>query len=95
LNELKRASVGASWELVGGAATLDELDHQVAEFEPDVVVLEPSLGAGAVDLVRAHRPTARVVSVGPLPGAHATVADAAEVRDAILGLSPPGGPVRI
>jgi AmiR/NasT family two-component response regulator len=93
LSELKRASVGAQWELVGGSASLDDLHRQVAEFEPDVVIIDAALGPLAVERTRAARRTVRIVAVGFLPGADAQT-DLGGVRAAILGLPPPGGPVR-
>jgi hypothetical protein len=91
---LRRASVGAQWELVGGAASLDVLESQVLEWRPDVVVLDAGLGRRAVEAARRARPGVRVVSLGPLEGADAEVAELDEVRPAILGLPRPGGPVR-
>jgi hypothetical protein len=94
LGELKRASVGARWELTGGAASLEELHRQIGEFEPDVVVVDAALGPEALGVVRAVRRTARLVSLGSLPGADAEAAELDDVRAAILGLPRPGGPVR-
>src|SRR2546425_12956607 len=94
LGELKRASVGASWELVGGATSLEELHQHIGEFEPDVVVVDAALGPEAVDVVRTARPRARLVALGSLPGADAEAAELGGVRAAILGLPRPGGPVR-
>lgn len=94
LARLRGAAVGSQWELVGGAWSLEVLESQVLEWRPDVVVLDAALGRPAVESVRRVRPNARVVSLGPLPGADAEVADLEEVRPAILGLPRPGGPVR-
>jgi hypothetical protein len=93
LAELRRAAVAAYWELVGGATSVQELARQVAEWGPDVVVVEASLGVEAVRVVRSGRGTVRVVSVGPLEGADAVASGLAEVRAAVLGLPRPGGPV--
>jgi hypothetical protein len=94
LSALKRASVGVAWELVGGAASLQELPAQLGSWRPDVVVLDASLGTGALDAVHETGRSVRVVSVGELPGSDAVVGSLAEVRDAILGVPRPGGPVR-
>ena len=96
LAELKRAAVGTHWELVGGASSVEELERQMAEFEPDVVVVDAGLGDQAVDSVRGAggRP-ARLVAVGRLARADAQASEMGEVRAAILGLPRPGGPVRI
>ena len=94
LTALKRAAVGVAWELVGGAASLQELPDQLASWRPDVVVLDASLGTAAVRAARDSGRSVRVVSVGELPGSDAVVGSLAEVRDAILGVPRPGGPVR-
>jgi DNA-binding NarL/FixJ family response regulator len=93
LAELRRASVGAEWELVGGASTLDELVAQLEERRPDVLVLDADLGEESVLRARAARPGIRIVGIGRLPGAD-DVASLEVVRAAILGLHRPGGPVR-
>jgi AmiR/NasT family two-component response regulator len=94
LDELRRACVGAHWELVGGAVTVEALEGQVAEWHPDVVVVEADLGEGAVAALKRIRPSIRIVAVGPLPGADAEVLSKEDVRATILGLPRPGGPVR-
>ncbi len=94
LRELKRAAVGVAWELVGGAASLDELPDQLASWRPDVVVLDASLGPGALRAVRGTGRSIRVVSVGELDGSDAVAGSLHEVRGAILGVPKPGGPVR-
>lgn len=94
LAELKRASVGIHWELVGGAPSVQELQRQVAEFGPDVVVVDASLGPEAVACVRGAPRNVRLVALGSLPGADAEVAELGDVRGAIVGLPRPGGPVR-
>jgi AmiR/NasT family two-component response regulator len=91
---LKRATVSAQWELVGGACSLDELVSQVDGVAPDVVVIDAGIGPHAASRVREHRATARIVSVGgPMRGADAHVGSGA-VREAIMGVPPVGGPVR-
>lgn len=94
LAELRRAAVSAHWELVGGASSLDELGRQVAEWGPDVVVVDGGLGAAAVEAARRARPAVRVVAVGAVDGADQVAASLAQVRGVILGLPGPGGPVR-
>jgi AmiR/NasT family two-component response regulator len=93
LAEVKRAAVGAEWELVGGAASLAELQAQVEDLEPDVVVVDAGLGEKAVGAVARARPTARIVSLGAAPGAHEVAASLQEIRAAILSLPRPAGPV--
>jgi hypothetical protein len=86
--------VSATWDLTGGARSVEELGRQVADRRPDVVVIDAVLGPQAVEVVRAAHPAARVISVGALPGADAWAAEPAGVRAAILGMPKPGGPVR-
>jgi hypothetical protein len=93
LAELKRAAVAAEWELVGGAASLDELATQLEDRRPDVLVLDASLGDESVLRAREAQPGVRIVGIGPLAGAD-DVATLEVVRAAILGLPRPGGPVR-
>jgi DNA-binding NarL/FixJ family response regulator len=96
LRELKRAAVSAVWELTGGARSLDELVDQLAELEPDVVVVDGGMPPDAVRRIREVRSRARVVGVGVgnVSGADAMASSPAGIRDAILELPPIGGPVR-
>lgn len=95
LSALKRASVSVNWELVGGASSPEELLHQVAEWLPDVVVIDAGLGEDSAGLVRQALPRARIVAigVGPMAGADVVARSEQEVRPAIVGLPRPGGPV--
>ena len=94
LRALKRATVSASWELVGGVGDEADLLAQLTSWRPDVVVLQ-DMGEGAVALVRRTMPLARIVSVGvAVPGADAWAGTQDDVRGAVLGMPRPGGPVR-
>jgi hypothetical protein len=93
LMALKRASVGASWELVGGATSLERLADDLAEWRPDVVVLEAAMAPAAVSRVRDVHPGIRLVAVGEAQGVDAVAESLEGVRDAILGVPKPGGPV--
>jgi hypothetical protein len=95
LGPLRRASVSASWELIGGAVGPEEAIRQAGELAPDVVVLD-GLGPEVTAAIRGAAPRARVVTVGPGTAgeADATVRSLDEVRPAILGIPLPGGPVR-
>src|SRR5439155_8265485 len=93
LDELKRASVDAHWELVGGASTLGDLSTQVEGWRPDVVVIDQSMGPEAATRTRAAYPRARIVGVGRVIGADAEVESLDEVKGAIQGVPPPQGPV--
>jgi hypothetical protein len=92
--ELKRATVSAHWELIGGATSLTELLLQVEAERPDVVVIHRGLGEEAVVSVRRLDQRVRIVGVGELPGADEIAESLASIREAIMGLPRPGGPVR-
>jgi len=93
LAELRSATVSAHWELVGGATSTPELLLQMEELNPDVVVVHSGLGAEAVAAARALKEGVRIVAVGDLPGADLSIESIQYVREAILGLPRPGGPV--
>ena len=96
LAELKRAVLSVHWELAGGATCVEELVNQADVLQPDVVVIDVELGPDVAIMVRERRPTARVVAVGgPLEGADAIADTPGAAKDAILGMPPVGGPVRI
>ena len=57
-------------------------------------ILDAGLGPGIVGRVRAVAGGVRVVAVGPAAGADQEVAALEDLRDAVLGLPRPGGPVR-
>ena len=83
LGALKRAAVGAAWELAAGATTTEDALRQIEEASARVVVV---LG-GFADLVAVARerwPGLRIVSVGPNPLATVEVRSLEEVRPAIV-----------
>jgi chemotaxis response regulator CheB len=88
LAELKRAAVGVEWELVGGATSIEELERQVAEFRPDVIVIDESLGSESAAAARLSAPRARVIGVGNLTGVDASSPSEKDLRAAILGIPP-------
>lgn len=92
LAELKRSAVSTSWELVGGALSLEDLLQQIAERDPDVVVFHPGLPGDVEGQVLRVKPTVRVVSSGLAEGED-TDARRGALRAAILGLRGPRGPV--
>ena len=94
LRTLKVAAVSATWELVGGASTAEELVRQLDHHAPDVVVVDAALPGVDVGAIRRAAPRIRVISLGALPGADGVAPTPERVRDAILGLPPVGGPVR-
>jgi ABC-type hemin transport system substrate-binding protein len=91
---VKRAAVSPNWELVGGAGSARDLAVQIREWRPDVVVLDASLGPQAVAAVRNAGGRIRLVSIGSMTGTDGMTASLENLRDAILGLPTPGGPVR-
>lgn len=90
--QLKRASVAAEWELVGGARSLDELEGQIRTWSPQVIVLDALLGPEAIRLAHRLMPASQVVIVGDAPGVPTDVAWLEDVRSAILGTSGRSGP---
>jgi len=97
LASLKRAASGAEWELTAGATTADDALAQLESERPHVLVTCGPFGE-LVREVRRRVPGMRIVWVGEdheLPEASASVRSPDEVRAAIRGLPPPGGPVRL
>jgi len=91
---LRRAATTVSWEVVGSGTTAADLERLALEVRPDVVVLD-GLGADVIAVVRRARPGVRVVTVaGPDEGADADSPTLEGLREAILGVPGPGGPVR-
>ena len=66
---------------------MEELGAQIGEWNPDVVVLDEALGADAKMRAREAKETLHVIEVGT-----SDVGDS--IREAIVGLPQPGGPVR-
>jgi hypothetical protein len=94
LAHLEQASVSVHWELVGGATSLPELLLQIEAERPDVVVIHEGLGPQAVQAVRTLSGSCRIVTVGNLVGADEQAESIDHIREAILGLPRPGGPIR-
>jgi hypothetical protein len=92
LAEMKRATVSVQWELVGGATSADELAAQVREWNPDVLVLHRELGPDTEARAREVKETLRIVVVETPDADSGDWGDS--IRDAILALPQPGGPVR-
>lgn len=91
LGELKRAAVGRVWELVAGAVSVEELAAQIERWEPDIVVVDESLGAEAARLAAGTGLRPRVVTVGGSSGGPDHYRQ--RVQEAIVGAPRPGGPV--
>ena len=93
LSALKRATVSADWELAPGATGVPEAVAQLEDDRPHVLVAFGPF-ADLIASARERLPTIRVVSDRDLPGTDVAVTSLDEVRDAVLGRSRPGGPVR-
>ncbi len=73
---------------------MEELAGQLELWRPDVVIVDATLGEEGVALVKDALTTARVIATGPLPHADAVAPSLEAVRQAVLSLPPPAGPVR-
>ena len=95
LQALKRATVGTEWELTPGALSADDAIAQIEDRGAHVLVVSGAVD-GALERVRERWPWMRVVVVAdePVDGASAVVGSLDEVRGAVKGLPPTGGPVR-
>lgn len=90
LAALKRAAVGAGWELAPGAASEAEGLAQLGSERPHVLVaFGPFERLAAEALARG----VRVIADRDLPGVSVVAASLDEVRGLVLGARRPGGPV--
>ncbi len=93
LAALKRASVGAGWELAPGATDLrSALDQIDVERPHALVVFGPFYDL--VALAAERFPGMRIVTDRDTPGASAVAGSRDDVRDLLAELPRPGGPVR-
>ena len=95
LQTLKRAAVSTDWELAPGATNGQEALEQINERRAHILVV----WGESRELVRKARhrfPGLRIVFVGPesVEEADVTVGSVEDVKGAILGSPPVGGPVR-
>ena len=93
LAALKRASVGASWELTGGATDLRSALDQIDVERPQALVVFGPFER-LVALASERFPGLRIVTDRDTPGASAVAGSANDVRDLLMQLPRPGGPVR-
>jgi len=91
LADLKRAAVGADWELTSGATSEEGALAQL-EDRPHVMVVW-GLFPDLMQAARQLRPALRIVGSVGVIGADSVVESLDEVRGAIAGLPRPGGPV--
>ena len=94
LRTLKRVAVASDWELTPGATDARAALKQIEARRAHVLVTWGAFG----DLVREARvrfPGLRIVAVGrtPIPEADVNLPSIGGVRDAVIGVPPPGGPV--
>ena len=93
LDALKRAAVDQEWE-VSGAVGADAALREIDARQPHVLVTWGAFD-GLVHEARERRPGLRIVAVGraPIAEADVNVTSIKDVRNAILGVPPAGGPV--
>jgi hypothetical protein len=93
LVRLRRASVGAGWELVAGATDLrGALDQLDVERPHALVVFGPF--DDLVALAAERFPGMRIVTDRDAPGATVVAASMEDVRELLAEQPRPGGPVR-
>jgi hypothetical protein len=95
LQMLKRATVSQDWELTTGATDAEDALAQIEERRAHVLVVWGPFGE-LVRRARERRPALRIIAVvdEPVGQADMNLASIEEVRAAVLGVTPPGGPVR-
>jgi hypothetical protein len=93
LGALKRASVGAGWELAPGATDLRSALDQIDVERPHALVVFGPFD-DLVALAAERFPGIRIVTDRDTPGASAVAGSRDDVRDLLAELPRPGGPVR-
>lgn len=93
LAALKRASVGAGWELAPGATDLRSALDQIDVERPHALVVFGPFD-DLVALAAERFPGIRIVTDRDTPGASAVAGSRDDVRDLLAELPHPGGPVR-
>jgi hypothetical protein len=89
LASLKRAAVGAEWEVTGGATSAEEALAHVRTWFPHVLVFDAQLGKDLGRRAAALHPGLRTVAVG-VAEADVTVGSLEEVRGAVARSLQPG-----
>lgn len=82
LTALKRAAVGAEWEVIGGATSAEEALAHVRTWFPHVLVFDARLGKDLGRQATLLHPGIRTVSVGQAE-ADFTLASLEDVRGAV------------
>jgi hypothetical protein len=93
LAALKRASVGAGWELLPGATDLRSALDQIDVERPHALVVFGPFDE-LVAMAAERFPGIRIVTDRDAPGASAVAGSPDDVRDLLAELPRPGGPVR-
>jgi hypothetical protein len=93
LAALKRASVGAGWELAPGATDIRGALDQIDMVRPHVLVVFGSF-EDLVGLAAERFPGMRIISDRETPGATEFAMSMDDVRGLLTQLPRPGGPVR-
>jgi hypothetical protein len=89
LLELKRAAVGAAWELAPGAVTAREAIEQLADLRPHVLVVAGRFEELIHD-ARVAYPGLRIIADAPAEGVDAIADEPSQIRDLIAGIQPAG-----
>jgi hypothetical protein len=92
LTALRAATVSAEWELTPGAIDVRSALDRIDADRPHVMVAFGAHG-DLVAIVRERFPSMRIITDRETPGATVVATSIDEVRDLVLGLSRPGGPV--
>jgi hypothetical protein len=93
LLRLRRASVGAGWELVAGATDLRGALDQLDVERPDALVVFGPFD-DLVALAAERFPGMRIIADRDAPGATVVAASMEDVRELLAEQPRPGGPVR-
>jgi hypothetical protein len=93
LLRLRRASVGAGWELVAGATDLRGALDQLDVERPDALVVFGPFD-DLVALAAERFPGMRIIADRDAPGATVVAASMEDVRELLAQQPRPGGPVR-
>ena len=91
LAALKRAAVGAEWELAPGATSSEQALRQIEEVAATAVVVFGGF-ADVVSATRQRWPWIHIVSIGPNPDSSVAVSSLDDVRAAIQSRNETGPP---
>lgn len=94
LGALKRAAVGAEWELSPGAITEEEALAQLGDGRPHIMVTFGNKFAQLPAVARAKYPGMRIVADFEAPEVDEVAKSLEDVRPAIVGAPRPSGPIR-